>query len=192
MSTIHSINEAVFESFPVMETERLVLRAYIVEDAADLHEVRADMHVWIHDAPGPVESLEDVENQIIQVGEKFADKQSVNWAMGLKSTNEMIGYIGFWRLLKEHCRGEIGYAMKKTHWCQGYMAEAFPPVLKFAFEQLNLHSIEANANPGNERSLKLLEGYGFQKEGYRREDYLFNGKFEDTICYGLLEKDLKI
>jgi len=56
---------------------------------------------------------------------------------------------------------------------------------------MKLHSIEANVNPLNEKSKKVLERVGFKKEAYFRENYLFDGKFLDSVIYSLLEKDLQ-
>jgi len=52
---------------------------------------------------------------------------------------------------------------------------------------MNLHSIEANINPGNQASAMLLESTGFVKEAYFKEDYFFNGSFHDTIIYSRLK-----
>jgi ribosomal-protein-alanine N-acetyltransferase len=64
-------------------------------------------------------------------------------------------------------------------------------MVRFGFNEINLHSIEANVNPANERSKKVLEKIGFKREAYFRENYLFNKKFLDSIIYSLLEKDLQ-
>jgi ribosomal-protein-alanine N-acetyltransferase len=71
------------------------------------------------------------------------------------------------------------------------MHETLKRMAKFGFNNMKLHSIEANVNPGNEKSKRVLEKIGFKKEAYFRENYLFNGKFLDSIIYSLLEKDLK-
>ena len=63
-------------------------------------------------------------------------------------------------------------------------------IVRFGFNEMKLHSIEANVNPENERSKKVLEKIGFKKEAYFRENYLFDNKFLDSIIYSMLEKDL--
>jgi ribosomal-protein-alanine N-acetyltransferase len=88
-------------------------------------------------------------------------------------------------------RAEIGYAMKPEYWGNGYMYEALAKVINFGFNEFCLHSIEANVNPANASSIKLLEKLGFKKEAYFREDYLYNGKFLDTAIYSLLETDFQ-
>lgn len=65
--------------------------------------------------------------------------------------------------------------------------EALPEVIGFGFNQLNLHSICANINPGNNASRQLLIKHGFVKEAYFKEDYYFNGRFLDSEIYGILK-----
>jgi RimJ/RimL family protein N-acetyltransferase len=59
----------------------------------------------------------------------------------------------------------------------------------FAFEQLNLHRLEADADPRNERSLVLLERQGFRKEGFLRERYIVDGEIQDAVVFGLLRSE---
>ncbi len=55
---------------------------------------------------------------------------------------------------------------------------------------MNLHSIEANVNPGNTASIKLLEKNNFTREAYFKENYFYDGKFLDTAIYSLLATEL--
>lgn len=66
------------------------------------------------------------------------------------------------------------------------MQEALAAVLNFGFRTLQLHSVEANVNPGNTASIKLLERNHFIREGYFRENYFYNGRFLDSAVYSLL------
>ena len=72
-------------------------------------------------------------------------------------------------------------------WKKGIMKEALLHVIDFGFDEMNLHSIEANINPDNTASAMLLESTGFVKEAYFKEDYFFNGAFHDTIIYSRLK-----
>jgi len=66
------------------------------------------------------------------------------------------------------------------------MQEAFSEVVNYGFKVMKLHSIEANVNPANEASIKLLEKNNFIREAYYEENYYYNGKFLDTAIYSLL------
>jgi [ribosomal protein S5]-alanine N-acetyltransferase len=105
-----------------------------------------------------------------------------------KETGLSIGECGFHTWNKMHKRAEVFYIMhhegsKK----KGYMTEALQEVLKFGFTELKLHRIEALIAAENEPSLRLLQRYGFSKEGTMREDYVVNGISEDSDCYSLLK-----
>jgi ribosomal-protein-alanine N-acetyltransferase len=60
-------------------------------------------------------------------------------------------------------------------------------VLNYGFTELELHRIQALIAIENEPSLKLLLKNGFTKEGIMREDYVVNGKNEDSHCFSLLK-----
>ena len=81
------------------------------------------------------------------------------------------------------------YALAQLHWRKGYLGEAMTAGLDYAFTTLDLMRIEADIDPRNEASAKLLEGKAFQKEGYLRERWIVNGEICDTVLYGLLRRD---
>jgi ribosomal-protein-alanine N-acetyltransferase len=102
-------------------------------------------------------------------------------------------YKGFRGCLeKVRKTGEIGYSIHHNFWGQGLMSETFKTLIEFGFNNMNLHSIEANVNPQNQQSIKLLERVGFKKEAHFRENYLHNGEFKDSFIYCLLESDRRI
>ena len=184
------IDKTAFKEFPEFESERLLFRKILPDDTKDIFLIRSNNEVMrFMDVPRH-NSISDSEKLIHSVEESYKKEAGINWAIIEKQSNSFIGYIGFIRIFPEHCRAEIGYALKPEFWGKGYMYEAINKLVSFAFEELKLHSIEANVNPLNEKSKKVLERVGFKKEAYFRENYLFNGKFLDSMIYSLLEKDL--
>ena len=79
--------------------------------------------------------------------------------------------------------------MTKAYHRQGIMREALLRVLKHGFEEFNLHTIEAIIDAENDASGKLLESVGFRREGYFREDFLFNGHYRNSIHFGMLRSE---
>ena len=69
------------------------------------------------------------------------------------------------------------------------MFEALNAIINFGFKNINLHSIEANVNPDNSQSIKLLKKIGFQQEAYLKENYYFNGQFIDSMIFSLIKSD---
>ena len=185
------INNKIFEKFPVLESERLVYREFKKSDAQDLFLIRSDDNVMNYMDSHKHHTIQDSEKMIEGIQESFKEKTGINWAIIEKSTNEFMGYFGFWRLINEHCRAEIGYDLKPSFWGKGFMKETLNRLIDFGFNDLTLHSIEGDVNPQNVNSIKLLEKMGFKKEAYFRENFLFNDKFIDTMIYSLLETDVK-
>ena len=74
---------------------------------------------------------------------------------------------------------------------KGIMHEAMQPVLDYGFNVMKLHSVEADADPNNIASIKLLQKNNFVREAYLKENYYFNGKFFDTVIYSLLMQNCK-
>ena len=69
------------------------------------------------------------------------------------------------------------------------MQEALQEVMEYGFKVLNLHSVEANINPANQASLRLMERNQFVREAYFRENFYYNGRFLDSIiCSRLAPK----
>jgi ribosomal-protein-alanine N-acetyltransferase len=188
---ITEIDKSIFNSFPEFESERLMFRKILLNDAKDLLLIRSNDDVMRFMDVIRFESIADAEKMIRSVEESYNKEDGINWAIIEKHSNSFVGYFGFFRIIPEHCRAEIGYALKPECWGKGYMYETINRMVRFGFDEMKIHSIEANVNPLNERSKKVLERIGFKKEAYFRENYLFNGEFLDSIIYSLLEKDLK-
>ncbi|MEL6866718.1 MAG: GNAT family N-acetyltransferase [Bacteroidota bacterium] len=184
------INEACFQQFPKLESKRLYYRAFEPSDAPQMLAIRSNAQVMRYMDTTPFKSEEEALQMIQRIQQKFQEQKGINWVLMEKNSQAFIGYFGFWRIQQAHCRGEIGYALLPDFWARGYMKEAMNTLIRFGFDQLWLHSIEANVNPANQRSIRLLERTGFVKEAYYRENYLYNNQFLDSVIYGLLERDL--
>ncbi len=184
------INYSVFEKFPILKSERLLYRELHLKDASDLYFIESNDDVVKYMDKYKMESVEASKKYIESCNEYYKKREAIEWKIIDKNTNQYIGNIGFWKIIAEHCRGEIGYSLNPKYWGSGYMSESLKTIIRFGFSELNLHSVEANVNPKNANSIKLLEHVGFKKEGYFRENFLFKNKFIDTITYSLLERDI--
>ena len=105
-----------------------------------------------------------------------------------KQSNLPIGECGFHTWNSQHRRAELFYGLRNDIDMQkGIMTEALELVLKHGFTELNLHRVKALVADYNVASVKLLKRFNFVKEGTAREDYVVNGKNEDSDCYSLLK-----
>ncbi|HEX8803548.1 MAG TPA: GNAT family protein [Acidimicrobiales bacterium] len=98
--------------------------------------------------------------------------------------------VGFARLgLGPHRSGELGYAVRRDHWGQGYATEAARLVLDLAFGTLGLHRVQAACGPDNVPSRAVLARLGFRYEGRLRHHVFTNGAWRDSLLYALLEDE---
>jgi ribosomal-protein-alanine N-acetyltransferase len=83
----------------------------------------------------------------------------------------------------------LGYYAFAPNAARGYMTEAFLLALDAAFGRLRLHRVEANVQPGNERSVALVERVGFAREGFSRRYVKVAGRWRDHVRYAMLAED---
>ena len=79
----------------------------------------------------------------------------------------------------------VGYHLDRANWGKGFMSEALPAVIEYAFEKLLLHRLEANYLPENSRSARVLERTGFVREGYAKKYLFINGAYRDLVLTSL-------
>lgn len=181
------INEHVFDHFPFLESERLIFRAFKHEDAKHILNIRSNPKVMSYMDSASYETLSDAAGFVEGNRKAHMNKTGICWAIIDKTTKDFIGDFSYWKLDRTNHRGEIGYTLKPEFWGKGYMRETMQSLFKFGFEELNLHSLEANINPANDNSRNLLLKMGFKKEAYFKESYFYNGDYLDSEIYSLLE-----
>jgi ribosomal-protein-alanine N-acetyltransferase len=181
-----------FTPFPVLETKRLLLKQITLADTASLFDLRSDSVVMKYlDRPRP-SSSEEIVQMIQKMEEAATEGQGISWGLFLKENPaQLVGTLGYYRTTPEHFRAEIGYLLAANLHRKGLMQEALEVVISYGFNSMKLHSIEANTNPSNLASQRLLEKFGFVREAYFRENYFFDGKFLDSAIYSLIKGDHK-
>ena len=122
-------------------------------------------------------------HQYAERGELF------EWGIADISSDRVIGTCTLLHVEERHGRAEIGFALGRAHWGRGLAREAVSLLIAFAFDELGLHRLEADADPRNDRSLRLLEQLGFRREGVLRERYRGEDGMQDAVILGLLRAD---
>ena len=174
---------------PTLQTPRLRLRPLAESDVADVFAVFSDP-VVVRYWDGPLMgTLQDAMRYIDHIHHGFRRRDFFQWGVADSSTDGVIGTCTLTHCSATHQRAEIGFALRQTHWGKGLGTEAVGAVIAFAFETLKLHRVEADADPRNERCLRLLERFGFEREGCLRERYFLNGERQDAVIMGLLRAD---
>ena len=181
--------EPNFSPFIEINTSRLLLGRMLNKHAADLLPLRSSEKVMQYIDKERTKTLEETEALIKRIDDDVINNNGITWCISFKENPEkLIGTIGFWRIIKQHYRAEVGYMIHPDYWGKGLMKEALQAVIDFGFSIIKLHSIEAHINPGNIASAKLLETMGFVREAYFKEDYFFRGAFLDSAIYSLINK----
>jgi RimJ/RimL family protein N-acetyltransferase len=174
---------------PRVQGRRVDLRWLTRDDAPAMFAIFGDpdvMNWWSTSAlERPAEALDLID----EIHELFATRRLFQWGVCWRETDEVVGTCTLLNHDPAHLRAEIGFALRRSAWGRGLATEAVQLLLDFAFGTLGLHRIEADADPRNERSLRLLERQGFRREGYLRERWHHNGEIQDAIFLGLIRSE---
>lgn len=152
-------------------TERLIIRNYEEKDLNDLYEYLSDEEV-VRFEPYTAMNLDDVKKNL-----EWRISSDEIFALELKENGKMIGNIF---LGKRECETlELGYVLNRNFWGNGYAFEACSAMCGNVFSK-GIHRLEANCDPNNAASWKLLERLGFVREGHLRKDIYFRKDKTET------------
>lgn len=175
-----------FHPFPVLETERLLLRRVTTDDVNEVFELRSNPETMKYIPRPLVKNNEEALEHIAMIEEKIVANLGINWGITLKDNPRLLGIIGYYRMQPENHRSEIGYILLPEFHGKGIITEAVNTLIKYGFNDLKLHSIEAVIDPENYASEKVLQKCGFVKEAHLKECGFYDGKFIDSVIYSLL------
>lgn len=176
--------------FPIIETERLILREVTTEDASDMLKYLSDQDVVKPMGLEPFQTEEDVWGEINWYKSIYKEGSGIRWGITLKASDMVIGSCGFLNMHTKHHRAEIGYELSPDYWGNGIASEALEAVVTYGYHHFELERIEALIEPTNLLSQKLVEKKGFKREGLLRHYEFTNGKFDDLYMYSIIKKDL--
>ncbi|MEG0471930.1 MAG: GNAT family protein [Solibacillus sp.] len=179
------------QSFPLLETERLVLREITMEDAPSILNYLSDKEVMKYYGLAPFQTVNDALDEISWYQSIFRNKTGVRWGITEKDQLVVIGSCGFLNVDGQHARAEIGFELNQAYWGKGIASETLKPIITYGFKQLKLQRIQALIEPANTASQKLVERHGFVREGLLRSYEYTCGKFDDLYMYSLLKQDIE-
>jgi RimJ/RimL family protein N-acetyltransferase len=176
------------EDLPVLDSgEDLRLRPLADGDAGAVFELFGDPEVVRFMSVRRLASEAEARDFIAGIREGFLSGTLYQW--GIELEGEVVGTCTLAGIDRQHRRAELGFAILRRRWGQRVVSRALPPVIELAFERLGLHRLEADADPRNEASLRVLEGLGFRREGLLRERYFQEGEAQDAVVFGLLRRE---
>ncbi len=123
---------------------------------------------------------------------EYLMKNSIIFAIVDKDTNKVIGNCGIHNKSEVHRTGTFGiFIGDKSYWSQGYGAEATMLILDYAFNLLNLNSINLDVVAFNARGIKCYEKCGFKYMGKRRDGIFMAGSYHDVLIYDILASEFE-
>ncbi|MCE7983234.1 MAG: N-acetyltransferase [Caldilinea sp. CFX5] len=180
---------SALSSYPVLQTERLILREVQPADAADVLVFRGDAYVQRFNS-APLQTIEEATLFIADARNLYDAQGGIGWGITLRGEDRVLGGVSLHSWSQYHRRAEVGYDLARARWGQGIGSEAVRAVLHFGFTQLNLNRIEAATIADNHESVNLLKKLGFTLEGIRRSySWEDDGTFHDSAMFGLLRDE---
>ena len=148
----------------ILETERLKLREFELDDAVKMWELNEGIDVIKYTGDPAFDSIE-AARQFIEAYDHYEKEGFGRWAVILKTSGEFIGWCG----LKRHEGGmvDIGFRFFKRDWGKGYATESAKACLSYGFTKLGMNEIIGRAAKANVASVRVLEKIGMQ---YWKED----------------------
>ena len=159
--------EIIFLPFPILKTQRLLLRKLNTSDAEAILSLRSNDEVMKYIPRPYLKTKEDALELIAMFDDKIENSIGINWGISfLNEPEKIIGIIGYYRMKPEHYRAEVGYMLFPEYNGKGIVSEALQKVVEYGFNEMKLHSIEAILDPENLASEKVLLKNGFVKEAH--------------------------
>jgi RimJ/RimL family protein N-acetyltransferase len=172
---------------PNLTGDGVLLRALGPDDAGAVLEIFGDPEVirWmsiarLRDEGEARAFIEDID--------RLAESDTL-FQWGIVDGGEVVGTATLAHVDRRHCRAEVGFAVARRLWGRRIVSRALPALMRHAFETLDLHRLEADVDPENTASLRVLERNGFRREGHIRERYTQDGRWHDAVLLGLLRRE---
>lgn len=174
-----------------LETERLILRQFKIEDACDMfNNWASDENVTRYLTWLPHKNI-DGSREILKMWiDDYDNNENYNWAIVLKENKAVIGSIALMNIDNHNENCEIGYCISRMWWNKGITTEAFSEIIKFAFKEIGFARITGRHVVGNKASGCVLKKCGLKYEGTLRKIHrINNGMIMDCKYYSILKEE---
>lgn len=180
-------------AFPILQTERLLLRELTPADAPALFAIHGDAEAMRWFGSDPLQTVADAEKLVeVFAGWRRLPNPGTRWGLERRADGALVGTCGLFNWNRAWRRCTLGYELARGAQGQGLMAEALRTVLDwgfFAADGMALNRVEAMIHPDNRPSLRVVEGLGFRREGLLREVAFWGGRHEDLEMHALLARE---
>ena len=163
-------------SFPILKTERLILRELSMEDGPDIFEMQSNPIMCEHNDTLPETQLEGSLKYIEKMVSGFRDEKWISWGIELASTGKVIGTICIWNFSEDKGEAELGYGLTPDYHGKGFMGDALNAVANFCFHALEMRMLDAYTEENNAPSIALLKRAGFEHVGMVTDQGFFTDR----------------
>ena len=181
--------EDAFGQFPVLETERLLLRKVTMGDLEDIHAYASREEVARYVTWPVHRTLSDTKEFIHYSLRRYEQKQSAPWGIEYKENGRLIGTIEFVSWDTNNQMAEIGYVLSPDFWGKGITAEATRKIISYGFTRMELVRIQARCINENAGSARVMEKAGMSFEGLLRKGIQAKGRHWDVKMYSILKEE---
>ena len=182
-------DDCLFDDMPRLETPRLILRRLEMRDAPDLFDYSRDPQVAKHVLWDAQTSVSEARAYVRYMLRRYRAGEPASWGIEEKETGRVVGTIGYMWYQRDNNACEVGYSLARRRWNRGYMTEALAEVLRFSFEELGVHRVEAQHEVENAASGAVMRKCGMRKEGTLRGRLYNKGRYVDVDLYAMLRED---
>jgi ribosomal-protein-alanine N-acetyltransferase len=172
-----------------IESTRLIVRLVAEPDLPSLLEVNGNEETTRFLPYPSWHSLSDAQAWLKRMTDMQAAGSALQFVLVEKQLGVAIGSCLLFRFEENSSRAELGYVLGRAHWGRGYMREALTALIDRAFTTLHLRRLEAEVDPRNLASSRLLQALGFAKEGLLRQRWVSKGEARDVEAFGLLRHE---
>jgi RimJ/RimL family protein N-acetyltransferase len=177
------------DSLPTIDASRVRLRWLTERDVDAVYAVFSDPLMMRYWSTPAMKERAEAEALIYRIHEQFGSKCGFQWGVERKDDGQVMGTCTLFHIDARNMRAELGYCLASMYWHQGYMIEALTALIGFSFGTLRLRRLEADVDPRNGNSLKVLDKLGFAREGLLRERWNVGDEIQDTAFLGLLARE---
>jgi ribosomal-protein-alanine N-acetyltransferase len=174
---------------PELSTARLLLRTLRDDDADALFAVFSDPAVMRYWSTPPWPDVAHARRKIADDAAGHAAGEHLALAIVQRENGRVIGRCTLFDRTPACRRCQVGYALASSAWGRGYATEAIGALLDHGFDALDLNRVEADIDPRNDPSARVLQRLGFRHEGVLRERWIVDGAVSDSGIYGLLRRE---
>lgn len=157
------MNSLTFAPFPILITERLLLRQLHLDDHNEIYFIRTDSELNRYVNKPKTNSIDDAKNFIEKINHGISHNEWIYWVICMKETGQFAGTICFWNLDIKNNTAEVGYTLLMQFQGKGIMSEALNKVIRYGFLEMKLNSIVAYPHTSNKNSVKLLDRFNFKR-----------------------------